>query len=167
MHTLVTITAGMNSAEAQDWVRMLVRMYARWAEEKGYEARVIGSSPGEVGGLRNAVLAIAAAVHGRLSHEVGVHRLTYISPFDPHGRRHTVMAAVAVTAEPGELPAEEELSVAAAEFTGRKFVFSAPIRSYILQPYSLVKDHRTGIETGDATRVLDGAIDQFRNQEKP
>jgi len=229
---LVTINPGAGGTESQDWAEMLLRMYARWAEQNGYETELLDRLEGEEAGIKSATLAIRGPhAYGYLKGETGVHRLVRISPFDSQSRRHTSFASVSVYPEVDEdvhieiddkdlridtyrssgaggqhvnktesavrithMPSgivvscqnersqhknratamrilrarlydletrkrEEE----AAERAGEKkeIAWGNQIRSYVLQPYRMVKDHRTGAEVGDADRVLDGWIDPF------
>lgn len=229
------IHAGAGGTEAQDWAEMLVRMYSRWAEKKGYKVSVIETSPGEEAGLKSATLHIKAAgsasfAYGWLKKESGVHRLVRISPYDSSGRRHTSFASVWVYPEIDQtikidiedkdlrvdtyrasgaggqhvnktdsavrmthIPtgivvqcqtdrsqhrnraqAMNMLRARLYEFELRKRETEASesrdnsdigwgnqIRSYVLQPYQLVKDARTGVEVGNTGAVLDGDIDPF------
>lgn len=228
----VSIHAGAGGTEACDWVRMLLRMYTRWAERHGYETEIVDEVPGEEAGLRSVTLAVRGDyVYGYLQGETGVHRLVRISPFDAAARRHTSFASVDVMPELEETPEieirDEDLVVETMRASGaggqhvnktssavrithiptgivvkcqnersqhrnramalkilraklirleeakRKeelgklydekgdIAFGYQIRSYVLQPYQLVKDHRTGVETAKVQDVLDGDIDIF------
>ncbi|WP_297058859.1 peptide chain release factor 2 [Thermosulfurimonas sp.] len=231
-HAIVTIHAGAGGTEAQDWVEMLLRMYTRWAEKKGYRIRVVDLLPGEEAGLKYVTFMVEGPyAYGYLKAEKGVHRLVRISPFDASGRRHTSFASVTVIPEieenieieirPEDLRIEtmrasghggqhvnktetavrithlptgivvtcqnersqhlnkatalkilkarlyelerRKLEEKKAQLAGEKkeIAWGSQIRSYILQPYRLVKDHRTGYETGNVEAVLDGEIDPF------
>lgn len=228
----VSIHAGAGGTEACDWVRMLLRMYIRWAERHGYETEIVDEVPGEEAGLRSVTLAVRGDyVYGYLQGETGVHRLVRISPFDAAARRHTSFASVDVIPELEETPEieirDEDLIIETMRASGaggqhvnktssavrithiptgivvkcqnersqhrnramalkilraklirleeakRKeelgklydekgdIAFGYQIRSYVLQPYQLVKDHRTGVETAKVQDVLDGDIDIF------
>ncbi len=231
-NAIVTIHAGAGGTEAQDWVEMLLRMYTRWAERKGYRVRVVDLLAGEEAGLKYVTFVVEGPyAYGYLRAEKGVHRLVRISPFDASGRRHTSFASVTVIPEieenieieirPEELRIEtmrasghggqhvnktetavrithlptgivvtcqnersqhlnkamalkilkarlyelelRKLEEKKAQLMGEKkeIAWGSQIRSYILQPYRLIKDHRTGYETGNVEAVLDGEIDPF------
>ncbi len=233
LNAIVTIKPGAGGTESQDWAEMLLRMYLRWAERKGYRATVLDSQPGEGAGLKSATVRIEGEnAYGLLTTETGVHRLIRISPFDQAARRHTSFASVFVIPEiddrievsirPGRfaestrfapegtagrtstrwrrrcgsrhLPsgivvqcqAERsqhknreiamkllrsrlyDLEIEKRQAATRKLdeskldiSFGSQIRTYTLQPYRLIKDHRTKFEVGDVDRVLDGDIDPF------
>ncbi len=232
---IVSINSGAGGTESQDWVSMLLRMYLRWAEGRGFSTEVVDQLPGEEAGLKNVLFLVKGPyAYGYMKAEVGVHRLVRISPFDANARRHTSFASVAVIPDvPDEividikdsdlridvfragghggqgvnttdsavrithLPTgivvqcqnersqhqnkatamkilkarlyeiemkkrEEEMEKLHKE--KKKIEWGSQIRSYVLQPYRLVKDHRTGYETGNADAVLDGNIDEFIKQ---
>jgi len=97
---ILSIHAGTGGTDAQDWAYMLLRMYVRWAEKKGYKVKLVDSLPGEEAGIKNAVLLIEGPwAYGYLKGEKGVHRLIRISPFDANSRRHTSFASVTVIPE--------------------------------------------------------------------
>ncbi len=97
---ILSIHAGTGGTDAQDWAYMLLRMYVRWAEKKGYKVKVVDSLPGEEAGIKNAVLLIEGPwAYGYLKGEKGVHRLIRISPFDSNSRRHTSFASVTLIPE--------------------------------------------------------------------
>jgi peptide chain release factor 2 len=229
---VLAITAGVGGVDAADWAQMLVRMYLRWAERRGYKAEIVDTTPGQEAGIRSAMLTIEGPyAYGYLKTERGTHRLVRISPFDFQKRRQTSFALVDPTPtveDEGETPIRpEELRVDTYRATGaggqnvnktetavrithlpsgivvscqnersqlqnretamrilrarlleervraqeeeqakergemRSADWGSQIRSYVLHPYTLVKDHRTGVEVGDPTRVLDGDIDTF------
>src|SRR5437868_14003841 len=228
----LAISAGVGGTDAADWAEMLVRMYLRWAERRGFRAELLESTPGEEAGLKSATLSIEGEyAYGYLKHERGTHRLVRISPFDFQKRRQTSFALVDPTPQvESEAEVEirpEDLKIDTYRSTGaggqnvnktetavrithlptgiivacqnersqlqnketamkilrarllerqvreqeeaqakergemRSADWGSQIRSYILHPYTLVKDHRTGIEIGDPTRVLGGDIDPF------
>lgn len=230
------IHAGAGGTEAQDWTLMLLRMYTRWAEKKGYKVELLEESAGEEAGLKSATLKItqykeAHHPYGWLKRESGVHRLVRISPFDAAARRHTSFASVWVYPEIDDrieveilekdlridtyrasgaggqhvnktdsairithLPTgivvqcqidrsqhrnratafdmlkarlyelelrKREEAASAENSTKTEIGWGHQIRSYVLQPYQLVKDLRTGVEVGNAPAVLEGDIDPF------
>ncbi len=229
-NAILTVHAGAGGVESQDWVRMLVRMYLRWAERRGFQSDVLDTSPGEEGGIKSTVLQISGPyAYGYLKSERGVHRLVRLSPFDADHARHTSFALAEVLPEVEEgtdvsigpddlkidvfraggaggqsvqknstavrithLPtgikancqnersqhqnkaiamrillarlAEREAEKRAKEMAKLKgehvsAEWGNQIRSYVLHPYKLVKDHRTGFETSSAEGVLDGDLD--------
>ncbi|MBI2869572.1 MAG: peptide chain release factor 2 [Chloroflexi bacterium] len=231
-NAIVAIHAGAGGTESQDWAEMLMRMYLRWAERRGYRTEVLDETPGEEAGIKTAVIGISGDyVAGYLKSEHGVHRLVRLSPFDADHARHTSFALVEVmpeaqsnvdiTIKPEELKIEAfrssgpggqhmqktssavrvthlpsgtvvscqsersqyqnketclkilesrllELELVRREeekarLKGKRVSagWSNQIRSYILHPYKLVKDHRTGFETSGAEAVLDGQLDEL------
>lgn len=226
------VHAGAGGTEAQDWAAMLLRMYLRWAESRGYKATLMDEMDGEEAGIKSATIRVEGPkAYGWLKTESGVHRLVRISPFDSSARRHTSFASVWVYPEVDdtiqieilekdlrvdtyrasgaggqkvnktssavrithlptnivvqcqnersqhrnraiaqdmlkarlyerELRAREEK---AQEINASKteIGWGNQIRSYVLQPYQLVKDSRTGVEKGNAQGVLDGDLDDF------
>jgi len=229
-NALLAIHAGAGGTESQDWAQMLLRMYLRWAERRGYEAEILDISPGEEAGIKSAVIGVNGDYAcGYLKSEHGVHRLVRLSPFDADHARHTSFALVEVMPEaeadvdikiepddlkvdvfrasgPGgqhmqktssavrltHLPTglvvtcqsersqhqnkeialkilqarllELELAKRAEErarLKGKRIAagWGNQIRSYVLHPYKMVKDHRTDYETSDAEAVLDGKLD--------
>jgi peptide chain release factor 2 len=228
----MTIKPGAGGTESQDWAEMLLRMYLRWAERKGFRAAVLDSQPGEGAGIKSATVLIQGEnAYGLLSTETGVHRLIRISPFDSAARRHTSFASIFVIPEiddrievdvkPEEIrvdtfrsggaggqnvnkvetairithipsgivvQCQNERSQHKNRELAMKFLksklydleiqkrqdatdkldatkldisFGSQIRTFTLQPYRLVKDHRTKFEMGDVDRVLDGDLDPF------
>jgi peptide chain release factor 2 len=231
-NAIVTIHPGAGGTESQDWAEMLLRMYLRWTERRGFKREVIDFQPGDEAGLKSATFTVTGEyAYGLLSAEAGVHRLVRISPFDQAARRHTSFASVFVWPE---LPEDVEVEIdekdlridtyrssghggqhinvtdSAVRIThlptgivvtcqnersqgrnrdsamkvlrarlydmkmkeqqakldqlgGEKkdIAFGSQIRSYVLHPYQLIKDHRTKEEVGDVNRVLDGDIDVF------
>jgi peptide chain release factor 2 len=229
---VVTINAGEGGTDAQDWAEMLLRMYLRWAADRGFEAETLEASPGEEAGLKSTTVAVRGEnAYGVLKAERGVHRLVRLSPFDASHRRHTAFAqvvvapllpddttveidesdlridtyrssgaggqhvnktdsAVRITHLPtgivvqcqnersqtsnkqtalrilrsrlAELEEEKrEAELAKERGAAQDIGFGSQIRSYVLHPYQLVKDHRTDHEAGNAQSVLDGALDGF------
>jgi peptide chain release factor 2 len=231
-NAIVSLHPGAGGLEAQDWAEILLRMYLRWAERKGYKAEIVDYLPGEGGGLKSVTFTVEGPyAYGYLRAEVGIHRLVRISPFDANARRHTSFASLFVYPEVDEDVAieirPEDLRVdtyrssgaggqhvnktdSAVRFThlptgivvacqnersqhknrsmAMKILrarlyelemekkkekmedlhkskkdnsWGSQIRSYVLHPYRLVKDHRTGVEVGNTDAVLDGSLDSF------
>ncbi len=226
------VHAGAGGTEAQDWAEMLLRMYSRWAEAKGYRVEWLEESAGEEAGLKSATLRVSGDnAYGWLKTESGVHRLVRISPFDSSARRHTSFAsawvypvieddieieiedkdlrvdtyrasgaggqhvnktdsAVRLTHAPTgivvqcqndrsqhknratamnmlkarlyELELQKREEAAQAEHYAKTDIgWGHQIRSYVLQPYQMVKDLRTEFETSNTQAVLDGDLDDF------
>jgi peptide chain release factor 2 len=233
-NAVITISVGQGGVEAQDWVEMLLRMYLKWAERRGFETEIVDESRGEEAGLKSVTFIVRGPrAYGLLRSEHGVHRLVRISPFDQNHRRHTSFALVEVmpelesTDEAGIVINPNDLRIDTYRSTGaggqhvnktdsairithlptgivvtcqnersqmknretamkvlkaRLFQrqqqeaaehldqirgqvmpaeFGSQIRNYVLQPYTLVKDVRTGLEVGNAQAVLDGELDPF------
>jgi peptide chain release factor 2 len=232
LSAILEIHAGEGGTDSQDWAEMLLRMYQRWAETRGFKTQLLEVTPGEEAGLKSATTTVDGRyAYGLLSAERGVHRLVRISPFDAAKRRHTSFASVDVTPEmredveveinPEELridtyrssgaggqhvnvtdsavrithlptgivvavqnersqmqnravamhilksrllvKAREERDAEIKALSGdkREIGFGSQIRSYVLHPYQMVKDHRTGVEKGNVQAVLDGEIGDF------
>ena len=232
MDAIVSIHAGAGGTEAQDWVEMLLRMYLRWAEKKGFTAKIIDCLQGDEAGIKSVSFTLEGQyAYGYAKAEIGIHRLVRISPFDAGARRHTSFASVFVYPEVDDeikieindddlridtfrsggkggqhvnktdsavrithLPTgivvqcqnersqhknkamamkylksrlyERELQIKNEKINEenkfkKDIAWGSQIRSYILHPYKMVKDHRTNLEIGDAHRVLDGDIDEF------
>ncbi len=230
--TYLEIHSGAGGTESQDWAQMLQRMYARWAEKRGYKVEVIDWTDGEEAGIKSATLLIKGHnAYGWLKTESGVHRLVRISPFDSNARRHTSFAsvwvypvvddridieiresdcridtyrssgaggqhvnttdsAVRITHIPTgivvacqqersqhknratawnmlkarlyELELKKREEKANAEAAAKTDIgWGHQIRSYVLQPYQLVKDLRTGVQSTSPSDVLDGDLDPF------
>ena len=231
-NAILSIHAGAGGTESQDWADMLLRMYLRWAERRGYKAEILDISPGEEAGLKNVVVGIEGDhAYGYLKSEHGVHRLVRLSPFDADHARHTSFALVEVIPEaesnvdvkiqpedikvevfrssgPGgqhmqksstavritHIPSgmvvasqsersqlqnktiafkilearlfEKELQRRAeekAKLKGKRIEagWGNQIRSYVLHPYKMVKDHRTEYQSGNPDSVLSGELDDF------
>jgi peptide chain release factor 2 len=231
-NAIMEINAGAGGTEACDWVTLLLRMYLRWAERRGYKAEILDETPGDVAGLKSVTIDFQGPnAYGYLKAERGVHRLVRISPFDAAKRRHTSFASVDVIPETGETEAVQinpdelridtyrssgaggqnvqknetavrithlptgivvqcqnersqlknrdfamkvlqarlselkrrEMEAKMNELRGelRAIEWGNQIRSYVFQPYTLVKDHRTNVESGNIIAVMDGEIDGF------
>jgi peptide chain release factor 2 len=234
LNAIVTIHPGAGGTESQDWGDMLLRMYQRWAEARGFQFSLNDYQPGDEAGLKSATFTVAGDyAYGLLHGESGVHRLVRISPFDAAQRRHTSFASVFVSPEiddsinieikPEDLRIDTyrssgkggqhvnttdsavrithvptgavaqcqnersqhrnremamkmlrsrlyELELRRRQQVSDKLEaskadidFGSQIRSYVLHPYRLVKDHRTKFEVGDADRVLNGGLDPLIN----
>jgi peptide chain release factor 2 len=231
-NAILTLHPGAGGLEAQDWAEMLLRMYLRWAERRGYRTEVADLQPGEGAGIKSAtVLVEGPYAYGYLKAEAGIHRLVRISPFDANARRHTSFASVFVYPEIDEAieveinPADLRIDTYRASGAGGQHVnktdsavrithlptgivvacqnersqhknkamamkilrsrlyeleqqkqrerlaeldaskqeiaWGRQIRSYVLHPYRMVKDHRTGVEVTNTEAVLDGELDVF------
>ncbi len=231
-NAFVSFSSGAGGTDAQDWTQMLLRMYLKWADKKGFSVEILEEMPGEEAGIKSALLYVKGDfAYGLLKGESGVHRLVRISPFDSNKRRHTSFALVEITPEiedvedvkidekdlridifrssghggqnvqkvetavrithiPTGITAEcqNERSQLQNKIMAMKVLKSRlllyekkkrekklreikgsyksaewgnEIRSYVLQPYKLVKDHRTGVESGRVDDVLEGDIDAF------
>jgi len=229
---ILTIHPGAGGTESQDWAEMLMRMYLRWIEKKGFEYNLMDLQNGEEAGIKSVIIEVKGDnVYGFMKAENGVHRLVRISPFDANHRRHTSFASVFVYPEVGEtieidikssdlkidtfrasgaggqhvnktdsavrithIPTnivvqcqnersqhknkanalkvlkarlyklkkeEEDKKKEKIERSKKEIAWGNQIRSYIMHPYNLVKDHRTGIETFDVQAVMGGNIDNF------
>jgi peptide chain release factor 2 len=231
-NAIVTIHPGAGGTESQDWAEMLLRMYLKWSERRGFKRDIIDYQPGEEAGLKSVTLMLMGEyAFGLMSAEAGVHRLVRISPFDQAARRHTSFASVYVWPE---LPEDVDIDIDDKDLridtyrssgaggqhvnvtdsairithlpTGivvscqnersqhknkaqamkvlkarlfdvkmkeqaskleqiagakKEIGFGNQIRSYVLQPYQMIKDHRTKMAVGDVQRVLDGDLDPF------
>ena len=231
-NAILAIHAGAGGTESQDWTEMLMRMYLRWAERRGYRAEILDISPGEEAGIKSAIIEVRGDYAcGYLKSEHGVHRLVRLSPFDADHARHTSFALVEimpeaeadvdVKIEPGDLKVEvfrssgpggqhmqktssavrlthlptglvatcqsersqhqnKEIALRIlnsrllelelvkraeerAKLKGKRIDagWGNQIRSYVLHPYKMVKDHRTNYETSNTEAVLDGELDSF------
>ena len=231
-NAIVSIHAGAGGTEAQDWSDMLLRMYLRWSERKGFHTEIIDYLPGEEAGVKSVTFTVNGDyAYGYLKAESGIHRLVRISPFDAGKRRHTSFASVFVYPEIQEdivveineddlrvdtfrssgaggqhvnktdsavrithLPTgivvqcqnersqhknratamkvlkarlyelkrkEQEEKMEQLHSTKKDIAWGSQIRSYVLQPYRLAKDHRTNLEIGNVDSVLDGDLDPF------
>lgn len=233
-NAIFTVHSGAGGLEAQDWAEMLLRMYTRWAEKKGYAVSIMDMLRDYEAGIKSATLLVEGEnAYGYLKSEKGVHRLVRISPFDAAGKRHTSFASVDVMPElDDDIKVEineEDLRIDTYRSGGaggqhvnktdsavrithiptgiivqcqnersqhsnkemamkmltakllelmeqehkdkiddikgeyREIAWGSQIRSYVFHPYNLVKDHRTGEETGNVSAVMDGELDNFIN----
>jgi peptide chain release factor 2 len=235
-NAIVTIHPGAGGTESQDWAEMLMRMYLKWAERRGFRREIIDYQPGEEAGIKSATFTLQGEyAFGLMAAEAGVHRLVRISPFDQAARRHTSFASMFVwpeLPEDADVDIEEkdlridtyrssgaggqhvnvtdsavrithipsgivvscqnersqhrnrdsamrvlkarlfdqrlkEQQAKMEQITGAKkeIAWGNQIRSYVLQPYQMIKDHRTKVEVGDVDRVLKGGdLDEFIKQ---
>lgn len=232
MNAIMSIHAGAGGTEAQDWAEMILRMYLRWAEKRGFITKIIDCLPGDEAGIKSVTFTMEGEyAYGYAKAEIGIHRLVRISPFDASARRHTSFASVFVYPEvdddikieidekdlridtfraggkggqhvnktdsavrithfptgivvqcQNERSQHKNKSMAMKYLKSRLYerelqqkndkiseenklkkdiAWGSQIRSYVLHPYKMVKDHRTNLENGNAGRVLDGDIDEF------
>jgi len=228
----LSINPGAGGTESQDWAEMLMRMYLRWCERKGYKISIVDYQAGDEAGIKSTTISVLGQnAFGYLRAEAGVHRLVRISPYDAQARRHTSFASVFVSPEIDEdidvviedeslridtyrasgaggqhvnktdsavrithLPtgivvqcqnersqhknkstamkllrsklyevqqAERKKELEALHSTKKEIAWGSQIRSYVLQPYQMVKDLRTEISTSNVENVLDGELDPF------
>ena len=231
-NAIVSINAGAGGTEAQDWAEMLLRMYTRWVERKGYSANFIDFQPGDEAGIKSATFTVSGeSAYGYLKSENGVHRLVRISPFNAAGKRHTSFASVFVYPElDSDIVVdvdEKDLRIDTYRASGAggqhvnktssavrithlpsgivvqcqqeksqhrnrdmamkvlqarlyqsekqkqdermqeihegkdEIAWGSQIRSYVLHPYQMVKDHRINMDVGNVNGVLDGDLDPF------
>jgi peptide chain release factor 2 len=231
-NAIVTLHPGAGGTEAQDWAEILLRMYLRWCDRRGYKKEILDYQPGEEAGVKSVTFNVAGDyAYGYLKAEAGIHRLVRISPFDANSRRHTSFASVFVYPEVDDdikveineadlrvdtyrssgaggqhvnktdsavrlthLPTnivvacqnersqhknramamkilksrlydleieKQKEKMQTYHKTKKDIGFGSQIRSYVLAPYRMVKDHRTNVEVGNADAVLDGDLDQF------
>ncbi|MFC1657194.1 peptide chain release factor 2 [Candidatus Moduliflexota bacterium] len=231
-NAFLVIHPGAGGTESQDWAEMLMRMYLRWVEKKGFKGQIFDYQPGEEAGIKSVTILVSGDyVYGLLAAEIGIHRLVRISPYDANKRRHTSFAAVHAYPEIDDtievdirdedlridtyrssgsggqhvnvtdsavrithLPTgvvvqcqnersqhknkafamkvlrsrlyqleEEEQKKKLDAIQGEKkdIAWGSQIRSYVLHPYRMIKDHRTGLETGKVDSFLDGDIEDF------
>ena len=232
LNAIISIHAGAGGTEAQDWAEMLLRMYLRWTEKKGFVTKIIDSLPGDEAGIKSVSFTVEGEyAYGYAKAEIGIHRLVRISPYDANARRHTSFASVFVYPEVNDeikieineddlridtfraggkgcqhvnktdsavrithLPTgivvqcqnersqhqnkamamkylksrlyERELQLKNEKINEenklkKDIAWGSQIRSYILHPYKMVKDHRTNLENNNANKVLDGDLDEF------
>jgi peptide chain release factor 2 len=231
-NAIVTLHPGAGGTEAQDWAEILLRMYLRWCDRRGYRKEILEYQPGEEAGVKSVTFTVEGDyAYGYLKAEAGIHRLVRISPFDANSRRHTSFASVFVYPEVDddikveineadlrvdtyrssgaggqhvnktdsavrithiptgivvacqnersqhknramamkilksrlyELEIEKQKEkMETYHKTKKDIAWGSQIRSYVLHPYRMVKDHRTNMEVGNADAVLDGDLDQF------
>ena len=232
---ILNLHAGVGGSDANDWTDMLLRMYTRWCEKKGYKVQVVDLLEGDEAGIKSVTLKVKGEfAYGYLKAEKGIHRLVRISPFNANGKRQTSFASVEVLPEltkdqdidirPDDLKIdtyrasgsggqhvnktesairithiptgivvqcqnersqhtnkESAMKILKAKLIELKerahkekiedlagelkdMAWGSQIRSYIFQPYTLVKDHRTNLENGNVNSVMDGDIDGFINE---
>ena len=232
LSAIISIHAGAGGTEAQDWAEMLLRMYLRWTEKKGFITKIIDTLPGDEAGIKSVSFTVEGEyAYGYAKAEIGIHRLVRISPYDANARRHTSFASVFVYPEVNDeiiieindddlridtfraggkggqhvnktdsavrithLPSgivvqcqnersqhqnkamamkylksrlyEKELElkndiINEENKLKKDIAWGSQIRSYIIHPYKMVKDHRTNLENNNANKVLDGDIDDF------
>ncbi len=232
MNAILELHPGAGGTESQDWGQMLLRMYTRWAEKRGFKVETLDYLPGDEAGIKSVTLLIKGYnAYGYLKAEKGVHRLVRISPFDASGRRHTSFVSCDVVPEISEdvevevrpedlkidtyrasgaggqhinttdsavrithIPTgivvtcqnersqiknrERAMTMLRSKLYERKLeeqqkeldeirgeqsdiAWGSQIRSYVFHPYSMVKDHRTSVETGNIGAVMDGDLDAF------
>jgi peptide chain release factor 2 len=231
-NAIVTIHPGAGGVESQDWAEMLLRMYLKWAEKRGFKREILDYQPGEEAGLKSVTFTLSGDyAFGLMAAEAGVHRLVRISPFDQAARRHTSFASLYVWPEFDndieiEIP-EKDLRIDTFRSSGaggqhvnvtdsavrlthlptgiviscqnersqhknrdvamkvlksrlyalkekeqqdklsqiggakKEIAFGSQIRSYVLQPYQMIKDHRTKYSEGQVDKVLNGDLDAF------
>jgi peptide chain release factor 2 len=231
-NAIVSLHPGAGGTEAQDWAEILLRMYLRWADRRGYRKEILEYQPGEEAGVKSVTFTVEGDyAYGYLKAEAGIHRLVRISPFDANSRRHTSFASVFVYPEVDDtikieineadlrvdtyrssgaggqhvnktdsavrlthLPTgivvacqnersqhknramamkilrsrlyeleieKQKEKMETYHKTKKDIAWGSQIRSYVLHPYRMVKDHRTNVEVGNADGVLDGDLDQF------
>ena len=231
-NAIVTLHPGAGGTEAQDWAEILLRLYLRWCDRRGYRKEILEYLPGEEAGVKSVTFLVEGDyAYGYLKAEAGIHRLVRISPFDANSRRHTSFASVFVYPEVDDdikveineadlrvdtyrssgaggqhvnktdsavrlthLPTgivvacqnersqhknramamkilksrlydleieKQKEKMQTYHKTKKDIGFGSQIRSYVLHPYRMVKDHRTNVEVGNADAVLDGDIDAF------
>lgn len=172
-NAFLKIHAGAGGTECQDWAEMLHRMYGRWARRRGMGMELMDCLEGDHAGFRSVTVRVAGRfAYGFLRHECGVHRLVRLSPFDSQGRRHASFCKVTVCPEVmdgGSLevrdrdPGWETWSSSRGDCarTNEEIIKGGSIRSYVLHPYQLVRDHRTGHATESPATVMDGNLDGF------
>ena len=234
-NAIVSINAGTGGLDAQDWAQMLLRMYVRWADRKGFKVSTLDMISDPEAGIKSATIQVEGLnAYGYLKSEKGVHRIVRISPFDPSGKRHTSFASIDVTPELDdsieieinqsdlkidtyrasgaggqhvnttdsavrithiptgvvvqcqnersqhmnkdramrmlmaklielkELEKKEKIEDIQGKYS--QITWGSQIRSYVFQPYKMVKDHRTNAEMGNVDSVMDGNIDLFINE---
>ncbi|MGB9695195.1 MAG: peptide chain release factor 2 [Caldisericaceae bacterium] len=232
LNAFVSFSSGAGGVDAMDWTEMLLKMYLRWAERKGFETKILEQTFGDEAGVKSATVYFKGDfAYGLLKSESGVHRLVRISPFDANKRRHTSFALVEVVPELEEIEDieidEKDLKIEISRSSGhggqnvqkvetavrivhiptgitaecqdersqlqnknmalkvlksrlillekkkqesklkeikgdfKSIEWGNEIRSYVLQPYKLVKDHRNNFEVGNVDKVLEGDIDEF------
>ena len=156
-NAILKLNAGAGGTESCDWAGMLYRMYTRWAERKGFTVEVLDYLDGDEAGIKSVTFQVNGEnAYGYLKSEKGVHRLVRISPFNAQGKRQKAKLYLLEQQKNAE-----KLSGIRGEV--KEIGWGNQIRSYVMQPYTMVKDHRTNAEISNTNAVLDGNLDPFIN----
>src|SRR6202035_5306422 len=166
---LVTVNAGAGGTDAQDWAEMVLRMEMRWAEKRGFTVELLEVSPGEEAGIKSASFRASGAGGQHVNKTDSAVRITHrpsgIVVQCQNGRSQSSNKATAMAMLRAKLlerrERERQEEIAREKGEAQDVNFGSQIRSYVLHPYTMVKDHRTGQEMGDVERVLDGDLDGF------
>ena len=181
-NAILSLHAGAGGTESCDWAAMLFRMYSRWADKKGFQLEVLDSLDGDEAGIKSITFQVNGEnAYGYLKSEKGVHRLVRISPSAIRITHYPTGIVVQCQNERSQhmnkdkamqmlkaklyLLKQEENAAKAAGIRGEvtEIGWGNQIRSYVMQPYTMVKDHRTGVESGNVDAVMDGGLDPFIN----
>ncbi|XP_012846355.1 PREDICTED: peptide chain release factor PrfB2, chloroplastic [Erythranthe guttata] len=156
----IEVQAGAGGTESMDWASMVMQMYKKWAEGRGFRVTIVDEMPGELAGIKRATIRVDGEyAFGYAKAEVGAHRLVRISPFDSNKRRHTSFASVAVIPILGDEFSHVQINES--DLRIDRFRSGGAGGSYVLHPYRMVKDHRTDYEVSDPDSVLEGDLDGF------